>query len=169
MADIGYDYSRSECVRLATDFAISLGKRKNSEPCLSADWFSGLKKRWSDIHVAKPQKLSLARAKASSPEVLEHYFLDLKNIMENCHLTNRPDLIWNIHETGLLLEHSPTNIVCQKRYTPQSVTSPRGNTVTILAAGNATGSKLPGVFLHCLRLRTTEAFPKQTDPFPIEF
>ncbi|KAH3800246.1 hypothetical protein DPMN_153877 [Dreissena polymorpha] len=143
MAEIGYGYSMSECVRLATDFAISLGKRKNSEPCLSADWFSGLKKKWPDIHVAKPQKLSLARAKASSPEVLEHYFSDLKNIMENCHLTNRPDLIWNIDETGLLLEHSPTNIVCQKGYTPQSVTSPRGNTVTILATGNATGSRLP--------------------------
>ncbi|KAH3707657.1 hypothetical protein DPMN_067067 [Dreissena polymorpha] len=47
-----------------------------------ADWFSGLKKRRSDIHVEKPQKLSLARAKASSPEILEHYCSDLKNIME---------------------------------------------------------------------------------------
>ncbi|KAH3694961.1 hypothetical protein DPMN_082407 [Dreissena polymorpha] len=74
MAEIGDGYSRSEYVRLATDFAISLGKRKHSEPCRSADWFSGLKKRWPDIHVAKPQKLPLARAKASFPEVLEQYF-----------------------------------------------------------------------------------------------
>ncbi|KAH3698668.1 hypothetical protein DPMN_086214 [Dreissena polymorpha] len=143
MTEIGNGYSRSECVRLASDFVISLGKKSQSEPCLSADWFSGLQKRWPDIHVAKPQKLSLARAKASSSELLEYFLSDLKNIMENCNLTNKPDLIWNIDETGLLLEHSPINIVCQKGYTPQSVTSPRGNTVTVLAAENTTGSRLP--------------------------
>ncbi|KAH3694921.1 hypothetical protein DPMN_082364 [Dreissena polymorpha] len=48
-AEIGYGYSRREIVRLA----ISHGKKNNSEPCLSDYWFSGLKKRWRDIHVAK--------------------------------------------------------------------------------------------------------------------
>ncbi|KAH3694919.1 hypothetical protein DPMN_082362 [Dreissena polymorpha] len=49
MAEIGYGYSRREIVRLA----ISLAKKNNSEPCLSDYWFSRLKKRWRDIHVAK--------------------------------------------------------------------------------------------------------------------
>ncbi|KAH3820833.1 hypothetical protein DPMN_122582 [Dreissena polymorpha] len=30
-------------------------------------------------------------------------------------------------------------------------------------------AKITGVFQHCLRLRETDSFPKQTDPFPIEF
>ena len=40
------------------------------------------------------------------------------------------------------MEHSPSNVLCLKGYTPQAVTSNRDKNVTIIAAGNAAGTRI---------------------------
>ena len=138
MASIGYGYSRQEFFTLATDFAISLGKKSNSDPIFAASWYTGFKSRHPDVTLAKPQKLSLVRAKCTSEEVLDKYFDELGSVMSNSNLNDKPSNIWNIDETGIVMEHSPSNVLCLKGYTPQAVTS----TVTIIAAGNAAGTRI---------------------------
>jgi hypothetical protein len=62
-------------------------------------------------------------------------------------LTDKPERIWNIDETGLVMEHSATNVLCLKGTTPQAITSNRGKTVIILAAGSAVGMRLPPYYI----------------------
>ena len=47
MADFGYGYSWQECVDLATDFAVQIGKRESDKP-LSMKWMKGFLSRWPD-------------------------------------------------------------------------------------------------------------------------
>ena len=49
--------------------------------------------------------------------------------------------------TGIVMEHSPSNVLCLKGYTPQAVTSNRGKNVTIIAAGNAAGTRIPPYYV----------------------
>ena len=61
MADIGYGY-KSNILYMASDLAKSLNKNTKSTDHLSNCWFYGFLKRWPDLKIAKPQKLSVARA-----------------------------------------------------------------------------------------------------------
>jgi hypothetical protein len=62
MAEIGYGYNKQGIQHMAKDYAKSLGKSVKAKKSLSNCWFYGLLKRWPNLTVAKPQKLSLARA-----------------------------------------------------------------------------------------------------------
>ena len=147
MANIGYGYSRQEFLALATDFAISLGKKTDSDPIFAASWYTGFKSRHPDVTLAKPQKLSLVRAKCTSKEVLDRYFDELGSVISTSNLDDKPSNIWNIDETGIVMEHSPSNVLCLKGYTPQAITSNRGKNVTIIAAGNAAGTRIPPYYV----------------------
>ena len=68
MADFGYGYTRQECVDLATDFAVQLGKRESDKP-LSMKWMKGFLSRWPEIRVLKPRGLEHVRAKMTSEAV----------------------------------------------------------------------------------------------------
>jgi hypothetical protein len=59
MADIGYGYSKSAIQFMAWNYAKSLGKNIKAKESLSDNWFYGLLKRWPDLCVKKPQKLSI--------------------------------------------------------------------------------------------------------------
>lgn len=147
MASIGYGYSRTEVIELANDFAVSLKKKSASDPVFAQSWFDGFKKRNPDITLSKPQKLSLVRAKCTSDVVLDKYFQDLERVIATNGLLDKPENIWNIDETGLVMEHSPSKVVCGKGAAPQSVTSNRGQTVTIIASGNAAGCRIPPFYV----------------------
>jgi len=147
MASIGYGYARSEFMCLANDFAISLKIKSVADPPFAQSWFDGFKRRHPEITIAKAQKLNLLRARATSEPIIDQYFHDLKSVMDLYDLHSRPENIWNIDETGLMMEHTPSLVVCGSHTKPQAVTSHRGKTVTIIAAGNAVGSRLPPYFV----------------------
>ena len=77
MNSIGYGYSRQEFLNLATDFAVSLKKKSPEDPSFTQAWFDGLKGRWPGITLAKPQKLSVVRAKSASQPIIEKYYAEL--------------------------------------------------------------------------------------------
>lgn len=135
MTSIGYGYSRHDFLHLATDFAMTLGIRSVSDPQLTQSWFTGFKHRNPEVCLSKPQKLSLIRARCTSREVLDTYFQELDKVMCKYDIKGHPEYIWNVDETGLMMEHNPHNVVCVKGQTPQAVTSNRGKTVTVIAAG----------------------------------
>ncbi|KAH3800094.1 hypothetical protein DPMN_153719 [Dreissena polymorpha] len=54
MADFGYGYTRQECVDIASDYAIQIGKRSKDKP-LTIKWFRGFIKRWPELKIIIPQ------------------------------------------------------------------------------------------------------------------
>ena len=148
MADIGYGYQKSKVQYMARDFAAVLGKDIKNQEYLSNCWFYGFIGRWPEMKVVKPQKLTISRAKSASSEVLGKYYQELGTILKSNNLMNKPERIWNIDETGVPTEHSPPKIVCNIGTNPQAVTSPRGSTITVIAAGNAIGNSIPPYYVY---------------------
>lgn len=91
----------------------------------------------------KAQKLGMARAKSASNEKIDAYFKELATILTSNGLHDHTECIFNVDETGVSTEHSPSKIVCSKDSVAQSVTSPRSSNVTIIAAGSAIGNNIP--------------------------
>lgn len=147
MSNIGYGYSRQSFLDLAFEFAVAIGKKSSNDPTFKGSWYQSFKKRWPEIHLAKPEKLAIVRAKATSQESLDKHFQELEEVYEQYNLGQSPHKIWNIDESGLLLEHSPPKVLCPKGATPQAITSPRGKNVTLIGCGNAAGSYIPPYFI----------------------
>ena len=147
MSEIGYGYSRQSFLDMAFEFAIIIGKKSTDDPSFKGSWYQGFKRRWENIHLAKPEKLALVRAKATSKESLDKHFEELSNTLQRLNLDHHPERIWNVDESGILMEHSPPKVLCAKGTTPQSVTSPRGKNVTLIGCGNAAGSCVPPYYI----------------------
>ena len=60
----------------------------------------------------KPQHLAISRAKSASSEVLGNYYRELGTILSTANITNKPERICNIDETGISTAHFPPKIVC---------------------------------------------------------
>ena len=147
MAEIGYGYNVSSIKYMAKDYADPLGKNINAKEALSDNWFYRFIKRWPDIKVVRPQKLSISRAKSASRETLDKYYKELGTVLTTNGLKDKPQNIFNIDETGVTSEHSPPKIICDKNIKPQNITSARSSTVTIIAAGNALGNSVPPYYV----------------------
>ena len=73
----------------------------------------------------------------------KNYFQELENILDKYHLKNRPELIWNVDETGITPDHNPPKIVASKGEKTYIITAGRSATTTVIAAGNAFGGTIP--------------------------
>ena len=147
MANIGYGYTKSNIQYMARDYAEAVGKTVKGPEALSNCWFYGFMGRWPELKTVKPQKLAIARAKSASRDAINKYYQELGTILTSNNLTNKPGRIYNIDETGISTEHTPPRIICDKDTNPQSVTSPRGSTVTVIAGGNALGNNIPPYYV----------------------
>lgn len=92
---------------------------------------------WTDLKLVKPRVLDAARARAATKNNVDHYFDQLNTVLTNFNFTIKPELIYNIDEKGINLNHKPTNIVELEIQNPQAVTSGRSSTITIIAGRNA--------------------------------
>ena len=99
MANIGYGYNKMGIQHMAREYADSLGKSVKSERSLRNCWFYGFLKRWSDLKVVKPQKLSIARAQSASK--LDSYYKELSTILTKYNLHDKPEHIFNVDETSV--------------------------------------------------------------------
>jgi hypothetical protein len=147
MASIGYEYKKSGIQFMARDFAVSLGKILKSQEVLSNSWFYGFMSRWPNLNLVKPQKLSTCRAKNALKENIDKYFRELSNILIQNNLHDKPERILNIDETGVNSEHSPPKVVCDEDINPQSITSQRSSTTTIIVGGSAVGNYIPSYYI----------------------
>lgn len=109
MASFGYGYGRMQLVYLASDMA-SFAKKCVSTKTLSNKWFYGFIKRWPELKLMKPRKLSMTRAQATTKETITSYFEELKGVINKYDLTHRPEAIYNIDETGFSPEHTPPKV-----------------------------------------------------------
>ena len=145
MASFGYGLSRSQTISLASEYAVSVGRRSSEKP-LTKHWLYGFLSRWPNFKVVKPSSLSHYRAQSCTPETIEHYYSELKKLIDDIGLSDKPELIYNIDEKGVNCEHKPMQVLCKTDQKPQAVTSQR-ETVTLIAAGNAIGTCIPPFFV----------------------
>jgi hypothetical protein len=138
MASYGYRYTRPEVANLASDFALQLGKRDATHP-LTLKRFRGFMERWPELRVLKPRSLEQVRAKAASETVVDKYFIELHTKMVKYGFEKLPHLIFNVDEKGITQDHTPPSVVCGGQQHPQSVTSGKSNTTTVLGCGSDSG------------------------------
>ena len=110
MASYSYGYTRQECVNLASDMAVQVGKRTKEQP-LTLKWMRGSLKRWPELQVLKPRGLEHSRAKLTPKTTVDKYFENLERCLSKHGLTDKPHLIFNLDEKGITTEHKPPYIV----------------------------------------------------------
>ena len=62
-----------------------------------------------------PSTLSLSRASASMKECINSYFDVLEKVLDDNNLRDQSSLIFNIDETGFLLDPSPLKTIHKRR------------------------------------------------------
>ena len=94
------------------------------------------------LRTAEP--LSYARAVASSPEIIDHYYDLLEQTLVDNDLLEKPMQLFNMDETAMPLDPTPTKVVVLKgtKY-PTSVTSGNKAQITVVACCNAAGYAMP--------------------------
>ena len=83
---------------------------KNGIP--GKDWLSAFQKRHG-LSVRKPQPLSGVRARVLNPAVVTAYFDDLKKVVAELGLAEKPQAIWNMDETNVSLTHKPPKVLAK--------------------------------------------------------
>ena len=87
-----------------------------------------------------PEALATNRSRAMNPIIIGGYFRDLKTLLEDNELIDKPHLIWNADETSVPFTHAPTKVVARSgsRRVPGRVSNSR-DTITMLPCINAAG------------------------------
>ena len=144
LANVGYEYIRPELCNFATEYAIDLGLRDKEQP-LTVHWYNSFVGRWPNIAVKKKARsLCNARANATSLEKVTAYFKELKSILDEYDLKEKPQHVYNFDEKQLsVYKDSPSKVTAHR--TNSAV--PDKDTVTILGAGNAVGTAIPPYFI----------------------
>jgi hypothetical protein len=112
------------------------------------DWFDGLIRRFPDVVLRKPKKLSSVRARMLNPGVVDNYFKDLGKLITDFGLQDHPERIWNCDETGFNFEHAPGKVVAETGARCMlSRTSSKSSNVTLMACINGAGTAMPPMII----------------------
>ena len=113
MAQLGYGITNNKLKELGGELAQTLGIKSHAKP-LSNCWLTGFLQRWKErVSSVKPSALETNRAKSTSPVVVDRYFQNLKKVIEENGLSDKPQFVYNLDETGIQPEHRPPNIIAQ--------------------------------------------------------
>ena len=145
VAYVGYGYRRKQIIPLATEYAVAAGIRSPESP-LGTTWFYNFMARWPELKLVQPSSLDVSRAKCVDEDIVNNYYLKLKEVLEKYDLVNAPERIFNIDEKGLSTNHKIPKVVSCIKLKPQVVVSNRFN-VTVIGCGNAIGTQVPPFFV----------------------
>ncbi len=97
------------------------------------------------MSIRVPLNLASYRATMTNQTVLEDYFKKLFVVLEKYGLTDKPDRIWNVDETGVNTELQGQRVVTQmgKRHIYNMSYSDRGQNTTVVASCSAAGHQGP--------------------------
>lgn len=145
LADQGFGVSKKQLTARAGQLCRTMGlKNRFTNGIPGKAWWSGLQHRHPTLTLRKPEKLATVRSKGMNGTVVGSYFVSLRELVTNV----APTSIWNMDETSLSLEHSPTTVVARKgsKVIPGRTSNSR-ETVTVLPCVNAAGQKLPPLII----------------------
>ena len=137
---IGHARTRKEVLAIVNRILSSRGKKKEVTP----GWWASFVARHPKLTLRTPATLSLSRANATDPQVINTYFDELEMTLEENGLTDKPCQIFNMDETGMPLDPSPLKVVTWKGHkNPAQVSSGSKAQVTVVGCVSAGGQCLP--------------------------
>lgn len=152
LANAGFAPDRSTIRSLAYQFAEKLRiqhKFSKEKEKAGQHWLTSFLERNKDISVRQAEGLSVARAQGMNREEVGAFFKLLEEEMVKHDLTNRPENIFNVDETGIQLINKPGKVLTAKGAKDVHVITPRekGETISLVACCSAEGRFLPPVLI----------------------
>lgn len=138
-ADIGYAHSLPQVLALVQNTVNSKGIDK----MVTRGWWQRFSEHNKQLCHCTAVPLSVARAMAADPDVLDRYFIMLTDTFVENGLENKASQIYNCDETGLPLGAYNHKVVAQVGSNPSCITSNTKSQVTVLACVSATGITIP--------------------------
>ena len=108
-AAIGYGKTRKEVIALVQ----SVVDEKFLGKLVTSGWWDSFCRRNPNISLRAAASLSMARAKATDPEVLFRYFDLLERTLDENNLRGKPNQIFNMDESGMPLDPKSHIIVAE--------------------------------------------------------
>ena len=111
------------------------------------NWLRKFRERHQELSLRKPEATSLARSTAFNRNTVSEFFNNYDSV-RNKYKFHRHQ-IWNADETGLSTVHIPPKVFASKgiKQVGSMTSGERGQNVTMLAAVNAIGNKVPPMFV----------------------
>ena len=138
-ASIGYAKSRKEVLALVQAVLESRGHQK----MVTNGWWESFRRRHPNLTLRTSVPLSLARAKATDPEMLGRYFDLLEQTLQDNQLEGKPGLLFNMDESGVPLDAKPPKVVAPKGVTVSAIGSGDKTQITVVACVSAAGYCIP--------------------------
>ena len=137
---VGHARTRKEVLAIVNRILSSRGKNKDVSP----GWWAAFVARHPMLTLRTPATLSISRANATDPVVIDSYFDELERALEENGLTDKPCQIFNMDETGVPLDPNPLKIVTWRGHkNPAQVSSGSKGQVTVVGCVSAGGQCLP--------------------------
>ena len=142
MSYLGYDYVQKDIVIISSDFAVSLNKKKLSEPGLSKKWYKKFRERFPNVRLKKYHtSLSTERANANSAGTVSIYYTNLKAILDSAE--NEPSSIYILDEITLPMEQNAKDIYVKGKSAGTGESNKDTESFTLIGCANASGSLVP--------------------------
>lgn len=113
-------------------------------------WFDSFLKRNPDVARRKAQRLNPARAQKLNKFIVADHFAKLKEIFTKYDFFKFPERVFNMDEKGCRLHlHKDPRVLTQKGASRVHIVGKEhGESVTVVACGNAVGSMIPPMILY---------------------
>jgi len=146
MADWGYGFSKGEVLDIVQEFITKMDIEtpfKDGRP--SYDWLKAFLKRHPHIAPRRTEQICTSREKAEDPEVIEHWFRLLDNVLTEAGVKDMPAQIFNSHESGFVTDPKSDVILARKGATRvnQKIGGSGKNQITVNFCAAASGKMLP--------------------------
>ncbi|MES9884386.1 MAG: helix-turn-helix domain-containing protein [Sedimenticola sp.] len=145
LAEQGFGVSKRNLSSRAGQLCRTMGLKNNfTKGVPGKAWWAGLRARHPSLSLRKPEKLATVRSKGVNSTVVGAYFVDLHGLVNGL----PPTHIWNMDESGISMEHSPSVVIARKgsKVVPGRTANSR-ESVTFLPCVNAAGQKMPPLII----------------------
>ena len=135
---MGYARSKQEIISMVRNVVAAKG---NHDGVVTDGWWSSFKRRHGSLTLRTAKPLPYARVVSSSPEIISHYYDLLEQTLSN---NDKPCQIYNMDETGMPLDPTPTKVVTVKGTKhPTCITTDNKAQITVVGCCSADGRALP--------------------------
>ena len=128
-----------------------ISKERDLKGPISDGWWRRFLERNPTLSLRSGDSTAGVRMDAINSENMDAYFNLLREVFDKFDFDNRPQCIYNMDETGVLLEPKPPKVIARKgqkkiRYR----TSGQKAQITVIGCGNAVGNILFSFYYFCL-------------------
>jgi hypothetical protein len=151
LAEWGFGLSRRQICDVVEFFLKNTKQSKlfkSGRP--GAYWFKGFMRRNPQLSVRVAENLPLERTMALNKYVVDHFYDLVATYYEQLDLSNSPNNIWNVDETGFSCSKGRRQIICRKgSKNPHSLCgNNQKTTFTVQGCCNAAGEFLPPYIIY---------------------